>query len=235
MGSYGIWDVTCHRTRVNTLRLNTSQSPDRPALDLFARAGNLHSFILRVQTLLFFHKSWCAFSRFSFFINVCYRVYSVLKVVGGCTCRCCLERRRGQKDDDEDTDDWDSGGGGRSSPWDVHVVYVDSETRSEFDYRDVESIKRCRRRKSRIVSQQRRPVVVLRDTADRYISYLSPPRRSSDTQRLSVCWFVSRIIQKRKGGLQASPSLVIRFWWRSGSGSGSRIGFKDSLLFTIAK
>ena len=82
----------------------------------------------------------------------------VLKVVGGCTCRCCLDRGRGN--DDDEADDC-------RSTWDVHVVYVDCETRSEFDYRDVESIKRCRRRKSRLVSQQRRPVVVLRDTADR--------------------------------------------------------------------
>lgn len=82
----------------------------------------------------------------------------VLKVVGGCTCRCCLERRRGYDGDEAD---------GCRSTWDVHVVYVDCETRSEFDYRDVESIKRCRRRKSRIASQQHRPVVVLRDTADR--------------------------------------------------------------------
>jgi len=55
------------------------------------------------------------------------------------------------------------------STWDVTVVYADSETRSEFDYRDVETIKRCRRRKSRLAHSQRRPVVVLRDTADRYI------------------------------------------------------------------
>ena len=84
----------------------------------------------------------------------------VLKVVSGCTCRCCLDRGRGGKDQDSDVDDC-------VSSWDVHVVYVDSETRSEFNYRDVESFKRCRRRKSRIVSQQCRPVVVLRDTADR--------------------------------------------------------------------
>jgi len=82
----------------------------------------------------------------------------VLKVVGGCACRCCLDR--GRSNDDEELD-------GCRSTWDVHVVYADCETRSEFDYRDVESIKRCRRRKSRLVSQQRRPVVVLRDTADR--------------------------------------------------------------------
>lgn len=82
----------------------------------------------------------------------------VLKVVGGCTCRCCLERHRGSDDVEVE---------GCRSTWDVHVVYADCETRSEFDYRDVESIKRCRRRKSRLASQQRRPVVVLRDTADR--------------------------------------------------------------------
>jgi len=84
----------------------------------------------------------------------------VLKVIGGCTCRCCVERGRSIKYDDE--------ADGCRSTWDVHVMYVDRETRSEFDYRDVESIKRCRRRKSRIVSQQHRPTVVLRDTADRY-------------------------------------------------------------------
>ena len=50
----------------------------------------------------------------------------------------------------------------------VQVVYADSETRSELNYQDVELIKRCRRRKSRLTSQQRRPVVILRDTADRY-------------------------------------------------------------------
>ena len=83
----------------------------------------------------------------------------VLKVVGGCTCRCCLDRGRGKDSDEVD---------GCRSTWDVHVVYADSETRSEFDYRDVESIKRCRRRKSRLMSQQCRPVVVLRDTADRW-------------------------------------------------------------------
>ena len=87
----------------------------------------------------------------------------VLKVVAGCTCRCCLQDR-GQTKDDDEVDRC-------RSAWDVHVVYADSETRSEFDYRDVESIKRCRRRKSRLVSQQCRPVVVLRDTADRY-SYI---------------------------------------------------------------
>ena len=87
----------------------------------------------------------------------------VLKVVGGCGCRCCLERAGGQDVDEE-----------RSS-WDVHVVYADCETRSEFDYRDVESIKRCRRRKSRLVAHQRRPVVLLRDTADRYGGTQRPP------------------------------------------------------------
>jgi len=50
----------------------------------------------------------------------------------------------------------------------LQVVYADSETRSEFSYGDVELMKRCRRRKSRLASShQRRPVVVLRDTADR--------------------------------------------------------------------
>jgi len=83
-------------------------------------------------------------------------------VVGGCTCSCCLERSRVNEEER-------SSDAGRSSTWDVRVVYADSETRLEFEFGDVELMKRCRRRKSRLHSKQhRRPVVVLRDTADRY-------------------------------------------------------------------
>ena len=102
-------------------------------------------------------------------INLC-RPVCTLQVVAGCTCRCCVERGHGgvkvKVEDDEAVD----GRAGGSSWWDVQVVYADTETRSEFDYGDVQSIKRCRRRKSRLVSHQRRPAVVLRDTADRLYS-----------------------------------------------------------------